>query len=380
MAVKTENFKTVAINILVTFALLFLLLVTPAVAVAIYHLFKKSPPGVEEGLRQVYKERQDLVAPLAEDHELTLLYKDYIVWRRGEHTGENINISNDGIRKSLGQINEKTNGGYIFLGGSTIYGYGVSDQNTIPSQFHKLTKQPVLNYGETGYVVRQSLSMLENSLITNKLPNEQLTIISYDGANDVSHRCRSEIFGLETGYQSLIQDSIKSKVSPDSYFSFKVLIKPWIELVRKLQQRSPDNVNPESFDCSSNPEKARMVAETLIRTWKQMHIIASANGHHFLAALQPLAFYGSPKLPFKMSSTDEVIAEQVRAVYPLIQKMAKNEKFNFLDLTDSLNEDLGKHYFDFCHIDSGGNGVIAKRFAEKLGGAPARFYEAGGVR
>ena len=91
-------------------------------------------------------------------------YKDYVGWKYDEYIGDTINISQKGIRKT---VNDKliNNDQYLFFGGSAIWGFGVSDQFTIPSIFSKMSSMTATNYAEPGYIVRQSLSALTNLYI-----------------------------------------------------------------------------------------------------------------------------------------------------------------------------------------------------------------------
>ena len=68
-------------------------------------------------------------------------YNDFIICKFF-FNGNFININSSGIRESSQPINPSSEK-YIFLGGSTIFGYGVDDKNTIPSIFSQLTKKRV---------------------------------------------------------------------------------------------------------------------------------------------------------------------------------------------------------------------------------------------
>ncbi len=61
-----------------------------------------------------------------------------------------------------------------------------------------------------------------------------------------------------------------------------------------------------------------------------------------------------------------MIAAQVRAVYPLVLELVKKEGFDFIYLTRVLDGANGKAYYDFCHLDSFGNEVVAQRLVENL--------------
>ena len=76
-----------------------------------------------------------------------------------------------------------------FFGGSTMWGTGASDSQTIPSHFNSLTNMSVYNFGQGGWNSRQSLNQLINAIGDNNNPS---VVIFYDGVNDIQ-QCRSEI-------------------------------------------------------------------------------------------------------------------------------------------------------------------------------------------
>ena len=72
----------------------------------------------------------------------------------------------------------------IFMfGGSTLWGTGSPDRNTIPSELQALLgpEYDIYNFGETGYVSTQELNYLLHRLSLGDIPD---TVIFYDGVND----------------------------------------------------------------------------------------------------------------------------------------------------------------------------------------------------
>ena len=209
---NSKYLKILVINLFILFNLFSLLLYTPAIIFQIYKILIRSNLTIaQRNIEQNFKDNKLLIEPLKEFHKLSYLYHDYIIWRRRKFNGKYININSDGVRKST-QPNKKGDATYVFMGGSTIFGYGVSDEETIPSFFNQLSNSNVINLGETGYISRQSLALLSNYTINKKFKNEDnITIISYDGANEIRQRCRSENIALESERQSTIRKKINTK-------------------------------------------------------------------------------------------------------------------------------------------------------------------------
>ena len=92
------------------------------------------------------------------------------------------------------------------------------------------------------------------------------------------------------------------------------------------------------FNCHSDYEKAKYIAETLISTWRNMNYLSLGNNQKFIAILQPINL-----------SENDIVSKQYKAVYPIIREKMKSENFKFLDLSNSLNEN-NDLFFDFCHL------------------------------
>ena len=355
--IRKKVLKTISINILVLYNFLIFILFAPSLAYFGYRfLVINNISDNQSKIKQRYKNREDLIKPLIEFDKLSYSYYDYIVWRRDQYNGEFININDEGVRKSY-QPNKPSKDTYIFLGGSTIFGYGVADNKTIPSIFAKISQKNVLNLGDTGYTSRQSLALYSNYFINKKLDlNNTYKIISYDGANDISQKCRKEVKGIETDQQIKIRKKLNTKYGSINYF-----LKPWKILINAFKSNNSDSI--ELYDCHKNIVKAEYVADTLISTWRKIYEIANVNNQEFLAILQPLIYFEGDEVN---PDYNDIFGKQFQAVYPIIKRKIKNEKFQFLDLTNELKGNRIKTYFDFCHLDAKGNEYIANAIKRYL--------------
>ena len=82
-----------------------------------------------------------------------------------------------------------------------------------PSIFAKLTKSHhVQILVSQGYIARQSLAYLNNHVINySVLDMSNISVVFYDGVNDVNYRCRDEFNGMGTGRENQIQNLLKSE-------------------------------------------------------------------------------------------------------------------------------------------------------------------------
>ena len=103
-------------------------------------------------------------------------YVPYIGYKERQLKTKNINIDSDGYRISR---NNSKKPDVFFLGGSTMFGYGSNDSNTIPSIFSKLTNDSltVRNLGNGSHTSTQNLIKIYDELL--EYPNPKY-IISYE--------------------------------------------------------------------------------------------------------------------------------------------------------------------------------------------------------
>ena len=108
-------------------------------------------------------------------------------------------------RKSL---NENLKNSNWFFGGSTIFGIGAVDNETIPSNYAYITNEEVMNFGREDWASRQSLNKLINLIGDGLKPKR---IIFYDAVNDIRHQCsnltkneRIPFHGRETVFRDYI--------------------------------------------------------------------------------------------------------------------------------------------------------------------------------
>ena len=355
--------KLVLLNIVFSFSLLGALFFLPPFVDLTYKIFFKdlnhdrraNLPNYE-GISWAHKHFEEF-------SELTSTYFDYVTWRRDDFSGETINIVG-GLRKTI-KTNKELNDSsevFWFFGGSTTWGSGVDDANTYPSIFSSLTGLDSLNFGESGYVARQSLSFLQNEYISkNKISQKKRIIVFYDGVNDVANNCLKDLIGLDTPKQIKIRKELKASKDGLSFYStFKQLI-----LFFNLVSERLKGQTEEFYDCSSNEVKANFVADSLVNSWIQASKLAEANGDTFIAILQPVAFIGNPNISYL--NLKDTISKELKVeydkLYPLISEKAEKANLTFFDLTD-IYDKCEICYIDFCHVSPNGNKILATKLID----------------
>jgi len=346
--------KVIYENTLLLLALLFLLMLAPPIAHYSYSLLKSDASLTFKDARsnlKIYEGYEWAEAHFKSLRGLSTTYYDYITYRRDDVKSDAINIVH-GLRVTSIPVETNGQGEVWFFGGSTTWGSGNDDNHTYPSIFAHKYSSITKNFGETGYIARQSLSYLQNLYIKNEGGGN--TIVFYDGVNDVGMRCRSEIDGLGTGQQTQIRNRLKNNSEIKGRYSFRRTFSQWIDLASTIKVRmglafNLDNV-AQFYDCDTDQKKSNFIAETLVNTWVQAQKIATANGDKFVGILQPVAFLGDPNIDYLdlQDENSRRLRKQFEAVYPLFIKYASKAEVNFVDMT-KVYDGCSNCYVDFCH-------------------------------
>ena len=286
--------------------------------------------------------------------QLMTRYSDYVIWRRQAFSGETININQDGIRRTVnGEGADRT---AFFFGGSTMWGTGADDANTIPSIFASNAPFQAVNFGESGWTAHQSLNQLMKLYIEGKRPD---LVVFYDGVNEVSHKCRSELNFYSASREHQMRQTMKYSTAPGK---LKYYARPFVYLADKLKAVSSKTAYR---DCHLDPDKARLIATALVQDWQIAKSIVEGYCGRFVAILQPNAFLGSPRLDhLPKVRGDEQQHAQFSAVYPIIrQEMAARQIGH--DFTKAFDGEQYL-YIDTAHVSPDGNARIVARLADLL--------------
>ena len=352
--------KVLFFNFLIFFALIGLTFLAPPAAVSLYRTFQTIPFHDSVALPN-YENVPWIKRYLLEYAQLNTRYEDYVVWRTDNFSGEQINVQS-GLRATTGSIS-KSNTEAWFFGGSTMWGVGVNDQNTIPSIYTQKTGIKSINYGEKGHMARQSLAQLHNNYLINiNQDKSHRLVVFYDGVNDVVNLCRIQSSPLGSNQEAIIRAKNSTEI-----FSYKQTFKQLTYFVSNLTHKIATNRGKfiRTHDCDTNPNKAATIALRLVATWEEASKVAERQGDDFLAILQPVAFQGSPNTSYlkKFDANNSLVRDQFNTLYPLIRQHALRSGINFIDLT-SVYDSCEFCYIDFCHVSHNANHIIVNSILE----------------
>ena len=192
---------------LVLAAMLALLAVAAAEGVAWVALWLMPNPADPHIRADSYPPEAPWVGELYRELKLSarLRWEPYVYWRRLPFAGQFVNVDGRGLRRtwqpparSGGDPGPRPSSGatagppggrrprIFVLGGSDVWGTGVRDDHTLPSELARWlaaagVEAEVVNYGETGYVSTQSVISLLRELQRGNVPD---VVVLYVGVND----------------------------------------------------------------------------------------------------------------------------------------------------------------------------------------------------
>lgn len=363
---KVRNtLRIVFVNVLLISSIVGLFVLIPVVSQVGYGLISLITPGSESATRAAlpnYADTQWAHQHFDDMKGLETTYRDFVVWEAKPYESKTINIGPDGLR-SVTQSPNVTNDEVWLFGGSTMWGYGNNDINTIPSLLSQITNLQATNYSLVGYHARQNLNKLISAYANLSLsPNRSRVVIFYDGVNDVLDKCQADNSGSGTAREQQIRAAVDfDELSP------LVAIRPALALIERIDDAMDQSLMNSEYVCHEDPDRSEEIAQALVNDWRTADAVARLNGDRFVAVLQPVAYLSHTRLDHLIGDNQEwdEVARQYRSVYPIIRRYAGDAGIEFVDLTHIHDHDEFI-YIDFCHTSPNGNRYTAEALAEIL--------------
>lgn len=303
-------------------------------------------------------------------------WKSYVYWRRRPYTGEFINIDERGVRKTWRGETPGSNETPIrifMFGGSTLWGFGARDENTIPSHLAKristASGKPVevTNYGETGYVSTQEMIALLRLLQAGNIPD---VAIFYDGNNDVFSAYQSHAAGLpQNEYRRRKEfNLLRVRGEKTGYLAGAAAYHTVMHSAAlQLFQATMRSIGPPRMVGSGAPvmpvEVSRDLGNQVAKIYEGNVRILDALAREYGFALycfwQPTVFDKPSRSTFEqMQESDFSYLRDFNVEAARALKETGDERIILLsDVFESTREPI---FIDFCHVSEKGNGMIAE--------------------
>jgi hypothetical protein len=360
---------------LILFALLFVL-IEAIFSVFFYHQYSTEKLAiVEAGKRlkgmlkgkagSVNVESQKLVRPdsseatnkqIAEeiDQSNKFQYEPWVEFKNVDYSGKFVNVR-DAFRRTIPNAyfnpSSKDTIDIYFFGGSTIFGFNLSDEETIPSQFVKRYQQAhpngksirVRNFGTPTYYSYQELMLFTNLVYKGERPD---IVVFLDGVNDFW-------FAKASYYnQSYFSYIMRQVFSQDLLTTGKFKFKDTADQLFK----DPTNIPLQQFNDT-------LIAHYVgtVRNAKMMADLIGARSYFFC---QPVPFYKYPNqtkdpICFKDQHT------RYDYIYPIIEKKADSIP-GLTFLGNMLQNETGYPFVDGLHYSPAFSQKIVDAILERV--------------
>ena len=369
-----RGYKALALLALNTLVVLVFINLAAAALLAVYRGLLAPEPGPlrydREKLARVYPHRTqgEIEALLTEIWSREYVYAPFVQHREGAMRGRFVNVDRHGFRHSAEQgpwPPDELDFSIFVFGGSTTYGYGVADHETVPSRLqqvlaeHGCHRARVYNFGRGNYYSEQERILLESLMAAGAVPDVVLFI---DGLNEwkaaPKFTGRLEYLLAETSGQ-LVRRASKSL--------------PAVELVRTLRAdlRRTDAADAASEITDSDRELAKAAVDRWVRSKKMIEAVARELGVAALFVWQPVPSfaYGLEHHLFAGESAEALarhralrygygLMDDSRSVDPGLERSG-----NFLWLADIQRDRKEPLYVDAAHYTAAFSEEIARRIA-----------------
>lgn len=280
-------------------------------------------------------------------------YHPYILWRFAPFEGKLIRVDAEGLRVTPGTgCGPRAQRVWVF-GGSTVWGLGSPDDETIPAYLQRLLSGGgcVVNFGQLGFTSTQGVVQLESELRNGRRPN---VVVFYDGVNDAVAAFSYQRPGLHMGLSE-----IREKLESPAFVSFVTSTNQY-RLVRRMTARLAPAL-PRSDAPVNGTVSGYLVNVEIVKA------LARAYGFRAVFFWQPNVLIGAKPLAEEERNArqHEWIAPFMRRVYTRFLDQSAGIT-DLYDLAGIFDHDTSVAYLDWHHTTPEANGKIAQTIASVI--------------
>ncbi|MEH0020858.1 MAG: hypothetical protein V6Z89_14475 [Desulfobacter sp.] len=321
---------------------------------------------------------------------MTFHWRPYVCWRGAPHSGEHINIDNNGVRKTWNpdiQPDDPDVYNIFLFGGSPIWGWGARDDFTIPSLVSKILfqnniKARITNFGQIGYVTSQEVICLIEEIKKGNIPD---LVIFYNGFNDIMtagyyKESGEMIKGLCLGMTSMADATLITRVHKKSIADFAVT-SFLADINNSLKKAISPSQDPNQEEAAREMEKegAAALSGSIIRNYREnikiIETLSKKYSFQPLFYLQPAIFEKKKLSAFEQTYLDTQTIFNDKGFdqfYMLTTALLKNvfqsngtPNMSF-DISSIFNDNDTPIFIDAAHLGETGNAYIARELASDL--------------
>jgi lysophospholipase L1-like esterase len=306
-------------------------------------------------------------------------WEPYVYFRPKPFHGKTIAIGPDGLRATWqptaasGEAAGKKTVKVLVLGGSSLWGFGARDDQTIPSllarKLHERgLKFEIKNLAELGYVSTQELIGLTRELQEGYRPD---VVIFYDGVNDTTSALLSGEAGLTTNEINRQREFnlLQSPRRLAAVLVEKLVVDSGLyRFARAVRSRlGPPTAPPSSrVPDDSMRHLAGLVADRYSANVKIVEILARGYGFRPLFFWQPTIFNKTTLTAVERDESQKY-AWTERAFRTVYERVSESNELKsnpaFHDLSRIFVDEKSLVFVDYCHTTETANARLAEQMA-----------------
>ncbi|HZU99829.1 MAG TPA: SGNH/GDSL hydrolase family protein [Planctomycetota bacterium] len=289
-----------------------------------------------------------------------LRFEPFTLFRERERQGRFVNVDPNGFRAVKDQgpwPPDKSRLNVFVFGGSTTFGYGVADDDTIPSHLqealaHVHSGVCVYNFGRGYYYSVQERILFEQLLLSGAVPSVAVFV---DGLNDFQV---DSVPAMATQLDAATERASEPEL--ENLFQDLARKLPVAQLASSLGSRRP-------ADTDFKDEK--VIAAILDRyraNERLIELTANGFGVRALFVFQPVPTYHFTGPLHPLAASGLAAHERSRYGYPKIAAVRETLGADFLWLGDMQEGMTGALYVDAVHYSGPMCAAIAQKIAQEL--------------
>ena len=280
-------------------------------------------------------------------------YEPWTGFREKKRNTNFVNINENGIR--LNKKNEviKLDQSIWFFGGSTTFGYGVADFETIPAYLNNRSNTNVINFGR-GYYYSAQENLLLTQFLKKKIRPKK--VIFLDGVNEAC-----DLITYQNTFKFLF-----NKAQKNYFWNYREIMKPIIYLSERIKSKIiiKEKRDLDSYKDICKTEGFDLTFEEVINSnLKERDMICNFYNIKCITFLQPFPVINSPNKDIS-EKKDMMFIKNLKNKYSIIENIfIKNNAI----ILDKVFINYDHHAFvDGAHYNSKANEMIANEIFNKL--------------
>ncbi len=310
-----------------------------------------------------------------DEQNLKAEYIPIIGFKEKKFKSETINTDKDGYRISRNNSIDKPD--IIFLGGSTMFGYGSNDSNTIPSLISELLNDSlkVRNLGNGAHTSTQNLLKFYDQILKKVTPKY---LICYEGVNETTNLKINLGSTLIHHYGNYFRNQLNIDHQYENSLNIKTLFNNYISQIEEiifLGLRKMGFIPYKKIEEVYNFDDISIerASTIFLENWKLIAHISIEKGIRPSFFLQPYITSNNHKTDYLtgIETFEKRYSKVLKKIYSKILEKINNDveynliKDNFFDLSKSL-DNKNAYFYDYCHINPSANKKISMLMINKI--------------